>query len=171
MNESQTKRLRDILDTLDETKNKVTVSEFSRFLPLFQKDSALSESNAMVLADTFIRRFNPYENITISNASGEEVAVLPRIFTKVKAIDSAFDDKVARFSKDASSNIPKYANQSTHELMEAIKLTHKNDDKYLKYVNDITEEFHQLVGDKVSNTADEATHNATDDEDGDIQWG
>lgn len=145
MDDGQTDRLRNILDKLDEAKNQVSLEEFRMYIPLFRADAKLSEVTAKSLADKFIRRFNPYENIVIHDSAGDVLTTIPRIFTKVKDIDPKFNHLVSRFSRDAVSKVPKYSAEATRGLLLAIKHTHRDDAEYLKYVNSITAEYAAMV--------------------------
>ncbi len=145
MDTNQIEKMHNVLMQLDGAKNEVTVAEFGKYIPLFKKDSHISTSDAEALANQFIRRFNPYENIHIHDMEGNMLVELPRLFTKVKAIDSTLVNAVDKFSKDASSDIPKYATEATKSLMSAIATTHTKDDEYHKYIDDISADYKRLV--------------------------
>ncbi len=143
MEQKQLDKMNDLLGMLDVAKNKVSIAEFGEYLPLFS-NSHMPEDQATTLASKFIRRFNPYENIHVtSDVDDKEIVTLPRLFTKVNAIDPKLEPLVSRFSRDANSEIPKYAAEATRGLMTAIKLTHENDE-YKGYISEISEDYSKI---------------------------
>ena len=153
----QITKMHDVITQLDEAKNKVTITEFGEYLPLFKKDSGISTENATQLSNKFIRRFNPYENIEVLDPAGDTMITLPRLFTKVKAIDPEHVKASEKFAADAGNDVPKYAAEATHGLMMAISHTH-HDEEYVDYVKKISKDYEDITGrfDRQMNPSEEA---------------
>ena len=169
----QITKMHDVITQLDEAKNKVTITEFGEYLPLFKKDSNLNAKEAKTLSTKFIRRFNPYENIEVLDPNGDIMLTLPRVFTKVKSISPDHVKAAEKFAADASSDVPKYASEATHGLMAAISDTH-HDKEYVEYVKRISKDYKELTErfENQQNPSEEIPDDEIDEEEisGAISW-
>ncbi len=139
-------RLHDAITDLEGEQNTTDIFEFGEFLPLFQKDSGIDNEQIEDLSTQFIRRFNPYSKIEITDISGDVLVTLPQLFTPVKPIDKQFINTVDKFHKDGGSEVPKYSSEAISGLVTAIEASH-TDQEYAKEIVKIAASHQQMLAD------------------------
>jgi hypothetical protein len=135
--------LHDELKKMSKNNNRVTVEKFSKFIPLFRKDS--NELPADTISDLtieFTSTFDIYEHIYITDDEDNVLMVIPRIFLPVKDISEKFDNVVADFHSNSKSTIPKYVSEATSNLLNVLVASQgENKHQYAETILRYTKEY------------------------------
>jgi len=138
-------KLNDALNEIEAKNNVVQDSEFAKFIPLIKnltKDRM--EIDAIVdLTSQFVIRFNPYAPITIVNFKNEILFKIPQLFVPVHDISREYNTLLNKFHKDGGSDIPRYAAEATHGVIDAIVKSQIDvtDGRYTEYINAIAKAY------------------------------
>ena len=177
--------LADNLDRLEETQNKINISEFTIYKDLFIKSTIerLERSEIQRLSTSFARRFNMYKPIEVYGDDSKLMFKVPQLFVPIKDVENRYTSAVDKFNSEGVSDVPRYAAEATKGLLEAI-LKSQNDvsdfgyGSYNEYIRSLSDEYAQTTrafnkamnnntaGDKPGNT-----ESSKDDmEIGGIEW-
>lgn len=144
--------LQSALQKMEETQNTVTLNEFMEYQALFLKETAdkMERDQIVALSNRFIRRFNPYRPIEVTDHNGHLIFRVPQLFIPIKDISEEYNEMVNKFHSDGTSSIPKYSSEATYGLLVAIINSQKDIDNtqyktYGEYIQALSHQYKQDV--------------------------
>lgn len=176
--------LADALVAIEETQNKVSITEFGQYKALFIASTinTMSTTDIRLLSTRFVRRFNPYRAIEVYDTDGSLLFKIPQLFVQIKDVDRQYTGAVDKFRSEGVSEVPKYSSEATQGLLVAIMKSQLDVDSegfetYSKYISSLSEQYiadlklfnqNKTIGEK--NADDKETNNNSVDQFDGLSW-
>jgi hypothetical protein len=134
-NEFNLKNIYDQLKSYSKSKQKITLYEFRKYEPLYQKNSGLTNEELIELSKDFYKTIDKFSPIFITDESKEKVLfTLPAPFVPVNVVNNKYTNLINKARLMMESDLPKYKSEGYKLYTLLMTKSQLEDEEFLKKI-------------------------------------